>query len=773
MIKTEKIILWVSMVLFMIVSKGIASFAVPYNGNILEVKQPDGSKVQVKMWGDEFYQEVESLDGFALCFDNKSNTICYADLNKDGSELISTGIPYNGKNLTTGLAHRNKTIQKGLRIHSEAKSRKVQEKKSQLKVMDSTPAFLRDNRAEGQKVGLTILIDFKDCPANVSSQEMDDLINKTGYTGFGNNGSVKDYFYDVSGGKMTYVNKVTAYYRAKNPKTYYNDVNVPQPLRAQELITEALDYLVSKGFDFSGITLQGKYAMAVNILYAGSPDVVWAKGLWPHAGSMQAPYNSNVINISKYQMANIGNSPVIGPFCHENGHMLLGYPDLYDSGGDSKGVGMYCLMSAGCYGGALGTNPIPPCPYLRNRVSGWGKITAINTLSPGTMLSLKSNVLDCFQYKGPDSDECFFIESIKKGGRYQSSPSEGLAVWHYDRWGFTNNNQDMTVYGHYLVSLEQADGKFDMEKNVNNGDLKDLFSDVNNSSFTDTTMPNANWWDKKPSGLLISNISSAGDTMSFIYGSFSTPTPIPTPTPDGYSVSGYAGADFSYGESVSAKISEGFNVELSSSQGSFTTKTDKEGYFNINGLKNGTYLYKLYKQNYLERSSNLSIDRDLIIGTPMQPVRLYPGDIAINGVQDKAINMSDIMEIVNHFNSTAGDGKYDETVDFNLDGAVNMADIVIILGNFNKTSSAYPELDILKPTPKPTISVTPTLTPTAIVIPTATPYPSWSGSSYNYKAGDRVTYNGASYQCIQGHTSNGTWDPISALGILWKMIGYR
>lgn len=43
----------------------------------------------------------------------------------------------------------------------------------------------------------------------------------------------------------------------------------------------------------------------------------------------------------------------------------------------------------------------------------------------------------------------------------------------------------------------------------------------------------------------------------------------------------------------------------------------------------------------------------------------------------------------------------------------------------------------------------------------------WSGDSKAYKVGDKVTYNGKSYECIQAHTSQEDWTP-SATASLWK-----
>ena len=40
--------------------------------------------------------------------------------------------------------------------------------------------------------------------------------------------------------------------------------------------------------------------------------------------------------VYKYQITNIGSSLALGTFCHENGHMLCGFPDIYDYGYDSR-----------------------------------------------------------------------------------------------------------------------------------------------------------------------------------------------------------------------------------------------------------------------------------------------------------------------------------------------------------------------------------------------------------------------------------------------------
>ncbi len=87
-----------------------------------------------------------------------------------------------------------------------------------------------------------------------------------------------------------------------------------------------------------------------------------------------------------YMLSSMGRSKddlSIGTFCHESGHMLCRWPDLYDYGsrdGDfekSAGLGYYCLMSAGNHNDN-GRTPSPVCAYLRNLVGWCDKAVRLN-----------------------------------------------------------------------------------------------------------------------------------------------------------------------------------------------------------------------------------------------------------------------------------------------------------------------------------------------------------------------------------------------------------
>ncbi|MFJ9522801.1 carbohydrate-binding protein [Kitasatospora sp. NPDC101801] len=71
------------------------------------------------------------------------------------------------------------------------------------------------------------------------------------------------------------------------------------------------------------------------------------------------------------------------------------------------------------------------------------------------------------------------------------------------------------------------------------------------------------------------------------------------------------------------------------------------------------------------------------------------------------------------------------------------------------------------PSPSPSPTGSPTTTPK----PSPTPTPtggSWAPGTA-YRAGDRVTYGGASYQCLQAHTAMTGWEPPN-VPALWRRL---
>lgn len=504
--------------------------AFQFHGKEFTFKQPDGSPVKVRGWGDQHYAVFETLDGYTVTrnpttglFEIAAPASGTADLEPSGvsATASSASRPNVSLNLRAGRSiARSRGNQGFAALTGQRRCEKRRQQKVQMAraAMDPTgPLMAPPSRTTvGDYQGLCLLIDFSDDEATITQDEVDAFCNTSGYSGFGNNGSVFDYFRDTSLDEFRYQNTVTAYYRAAHPKSHYTDPTVTFGTRARQLITEALDNLKAQGFDFTQLTTDsGGYVYAMNVYYAGHCPNNWSEGLWPHAWSLAGEYDlGNSMVAFDYQFTDMGDELSLGTFCHENGHMVCDYPDLYDYGYESSGVGDFCLM---CNGGDE-KNPTHVSAYLK-RLSGWA--SSVTPVSSGKRYSLEAGK-NQFAMFAKNPTEYFIIENRHKSGRDVSLPDSGLTIWHVDELG-SNNNEQMTPAKHYELSLEQADNQFELErKRGQSGDGQDLFDNAT-PNFSDQTGPNAKWWDGSASGLDINSISAAGTTMEFQFGQVSFP----------------------------------------------------------------------------------------------------------------------------------------------------------------------------------------------------------------------------------------------------------
>lgn len=495
----------------------------PFYEKSFRFTQPDGTSFDAMGWGDQHHAVFE-VQGYTIVRDPVSGYYYYAKLSQDGADLEPGGV-------VVGTADPSQIgIQPGIRTSSAAtrstvdaslarggrrrrwEERRAEQRRRELNARASTrgaPSFAPpDRQTVGDYTGLCILIQFPDVPGEISQREVDNYCNQEGYRDFGNNGSVRDYFLDVSNGRLRYSNIVTGYYTAGNPRAYYTNEVISNGKRARELVVEALDNLVAAGFDFSSLTTDDSgYIRALNVFYAGPNVNNWSKGLWPHSWHLATEYHvGSEMQFYDYQITNMGSELTIGTFCHENGHMICDFPDLYDYGYESAGIGDYCLM---CAGGDDEKNPVRVGAYLM-RSAGWAD--SVTNASPGMSIELDARRNDVVLFR-KNADEYFLLENRHRQGRDIGLPDSGLAIWHIDENG-SNNNEQGTAAQHYECELEQADGKRELEFNVNHGGPGDLFSISTNNRFDDNSVPNSRWWDGTVSGLGIVCTSPPGMNIS-------------------------------------------------------------------------------------------------------------------------------------------------------------------------------------------------------------------------------------------------------------------
>ncbi len=526
--------------------------AAPFDDQI-DFRQPDGTMIRLHGWGDEFHAVFETQDGFTVVFDQVRQAYCYARQDKSG-QLVSLGVlVHQADPVGLGLKpHERMSFEARkqqvallwqrwedqMQIEAQWQARKVamQPQLSAASASDTTNVIAHSPPSfstTGVKVGLTLLVDFSDDPATIPQADIINFCNGDGYTGYGNNGSVKSYYYDNSGGLLTYTNVVTIYIRVPQPKTYYNVTTNDCGLQGRLLINDALTTLMAlTNYNteilpiLGSLTVDGSSrVVACNVFFAGANSGVWDFGLWPHSWSLASSVAlGNGKKVYKYQITNLGASLALGTFCHENGHMLCGYPDIYDYDYDSKGgAGVFCLMNSG----GSGTNPKQICAYLK-RASGWATTVELNSSSSLIAVAgvAGTNFNRFYRYQKPGvPTEYFLIENRQKTGRDSGLPAAGLAIWHVDELGNHNyqNTNYNTTHTNYEVSLMQADNLWHFQNNTNIGDANDLYYAGNsavgyNNEFTDTSGPNAFWWDGSGSGLRVTDISASAATMTFRVG---------------------------------------------------------------------------------------------------------------------------------------------------------------------------------------------------------------------------------------------------------------
>ncbi|MCL1856246.1 MAG: M6 family metalloprotease domain-containing protein, partial [Kiritimatiellaeota bacterium] len=478
----------------------------------LPFTQPDGTDITVRLWGDEFYAFAETPEGYAVVYDAAANAYFYAMLADDGAALAAT--PHEvgkadpaAQGLAKHIRLSNEMVRDIARQRREADPlhRKIAQGSNGI-----LPLSVQEGETSvtGLKIGLVLLVDFSDAVGTVSPATIEDAHNNLATD------SVRSYFWEASNQKLDFSNLVvTAYIRAPKPKSYYNDPN--QYASKSELVRDVVSVWTNQP-DFATTWAPLLHSVLspgfpTSVLYAGNRPGAWSVGLWPHASSVSVEIIPGLA-IGKYQMTDIGASLPMGTLCHENGHTVCGFPDLYDyTFNSSGGAGAFCIMGHG------GANT-RPCAYLRI-MAGWVNPQPL----PAGTVTVTSSVDTVYHYGHPaTSREYYLIENRNKAGCDAGLPGGGIAIWHIDELGGrdTPNYAPNATHDNFMVQLMQADGEWHLNTGSNRGDAQDLFFLGNASSaypneLTDASRVRSTWWDGSFSALDVTAFSAVGDVMTF------------------------------------------------------------------------------------------------------------------------------------------------------------------------------------------------------------------------------------------------------------------
>jgi M6 family metalloprotease-like protein len=488
---------------------GFFSFSLPaaYLKNVPRViTQPDGSIVNCFSTGDEYHNWLHDAGNFTIIQDPVTGYFVYA-VKQDGILRASSFIA--GKDDPSRLG-----LQSGLNLDE-------QEVRLRRKELPRLPALKGTTGAmtTGTINNIVIFIRFSD------QSEYTEPVAKYNLA-FNSAGSVSmvDYFREISGSRLT-INTtlfpgtggatVVSYQDTRSRSYYcrYNAVTNPSGYqntterseREMSLLKDATESLKSQ-IESTGLNYDNDGNGQVdNVCYIvqGATDV-WAELLWPHMWALYAhDVSIGGARVWNYNLQ-MTETFSVGVLCHEMAHSL-GFPDLYRySNNTYNPVGPWDIMSG------ITNPPQHPGIYLKHKYGGWisgiPEITADGTYS---LKPLSSDPLAGYRINSPNSStEYFVIEYRKEAGMYEAGLlGSGLIICRVDP------AQNGNCYGPPdEVYLFRPDGTTTLDGSLLQANFS---SDAGRTVFGGSGNPACFLSDGSPGGFRITNIGTAGETISF------------------------------------------------------------------------------------------------------------------------------------------------------------------------------------------------------------------------------------------------------------------
>lgn len=401
-------------------------------------------------------------------------------------------------------------VYQGKRVQSWPKEAMPTFNNSRSALMKTTAVQAKGHYAapKGKIYSLTLLVDFSDKEAPVTVSEVEDWLNKKGFNRDGCNGSVRDYYLDVSNGQLDLTNEVYGWYRAKHPKSWYE---------SQEGYSGS-DVLMNEVFDYFDATVDfSRYdndkdgtTEAINIVYAGAGQT-WGQGLWPHSGWSSVVKDG--VRLTHHQMTDMPGKFSIYVFVHETGHMIFGWPDLY-------WYGDYCTMG----NRANDLNPVAINDFFRAD-QGWIPFVDVTSEDIG-LETTKANEV-CYRYKNParPDKEGLVWSYVRNMGRDKVLAGSGLLMQHYDfsiEGNSASNKLGLRIV-HANAAGKSSDEVADQWPSPGS-DVNAFFKSGTYGEFSDDAYPAIRWYNGSATGLKLSDIGTPGETISFCLGGDCTVT---------------------------------------------------------------------------------------------------------------------------------------------------------------------------------------------------------------------------------------------------------
>jgi len=490
------------------------------DGAPFEFIQPDGTKVLLRLKGDEFFHWHEDMGGFTVV--RSGDTFVYAKLGATGQLEATSLVAGKVDPSTAGLAARQLPEKRLRPINTNAEQlpNRPWERIAAAKARSAGGMNPNNTVASGTVKNLVILCLFSNHTVAANARPQSDynvLYNQVGGdTTIAPTGSVYDAYKTMSYGIVNLQSTVLAWVTLPHDMAYYAGSN-------NDGYIDAID-IIHSGYGAE----QG-----------GAP----ANSIWSVKSSLPSDWVSadNNANGVKVKVKLYHTEPAlwgasgtailhIGVICHETGH-FFGLPDLYDTDNSSDGIGSWCMMANSW--GFDGTQLRPPDYSAWCKIFlGWVTPTVLNAPGNYSIAQAETNKAVYRINRGFTPSEYLLIENRQPAGLETVMPQGGLAIWHIDESLSTNTNEGYPGQAgwpgngnHYKVALLQADGRYDLEKIAHpsaaqRGDATDVYRASTTSAVGMNTTPTTDRYKlgtAGPTANRITNISAEGATMTFDY----------------------------------------------------------------------------------------------------------------------------------------------------------------------------------------------------------------------------------------------------------------
>ncbi len=361
---------------------------------------------------------------------------------------------------------------------------------------------------------IVVLAQFSDKALTQTAAHFKDLFFSTGVLP---HGSVKEYYKEVTGGLVDIVGEVVGPFTLPQTLAWYANHNFgiarPSGVPRANIMANDAAVAANASVNFGPYDNDGNgFVDAFVVVHAGrgGEETGNSGDIWSHKWTLPNALNADGTQIFAY--LTIPEDAKLGVCAHELGHLLFGFPDLYDTDASSEGIGDWCLMAGGSWNGG-GDIPAHPSAWCKVN-QGW--VSTTNVTSNGVLsfpdVKTSRNVHRLWK-SGGGGNEYFLLENRQRTGYDAQLPGDGLLVWHIDESQPGNTDEN-----HYKVALMQADGLRQMELDHvhhNRGDSGDPFpGSGGKTSFNATSNPSSHAYAGTNTCVSVSGISASGPTMT-------------------------------------------------------------------------------------------------------------------------------------------------------------------------------------------------------------------------------------------------------------------